>query len=99
MKSRNLWALALIAVVMAGSVGTYFAMRSEKAQAQAPAGQAAQATTFTRLSWNVGAPAMSASRSGVVALGVAAPGVSRRQYCLGAMATPGRTRSLTAAAA
>jgi multidrug efflux system membrane fusion protein len=43
-KSRNLWALALIAVVMAGSVGTYFAMRSEKAQAQAPAGQAPQAT-------------------------------------------------------
>jgi multidrug efflux system membrane fusion protein len=30
--------------VLAGSVGTYFAMRSEKAQAQAPAGQAPQAT-------------------------------------------------------
>jgi membrane fusion protein, multidrug efflux system len=43
-KSRNLWALALIAVVLAGSAGTYFAMRSEKAQAQAPAGQAPQAT-------------------------------------------------------
>jgi multidrug efflux system membrane fusion protein len=43
-KSRSLWVLALIAVVLAGSVGTYFAMRSEKAQAQAPAGQAPQAT-------------------------------------------------------
>jgi multidrug efflux system membrane fusion protein len=43
-KSRSLWVLAVIAVVLAGSVGTYFAMRSEKAQAQAPAGQAPQAT-------------------------------------------------------
>lgn len=44
MKNRSLWVLAIVAVVMAGSVGTYFAMRSEKAQAQAPAGQAPQAT-------------------------------------------------------
>jgi multidrug efflux system membrane fusion protein len=43
-KNRSLWVLAIVAVVMAGSVGTYFAMRSEKAQAQAPAGQAPQAT-------------------------------------------------------
>jgi multidrug efflux system membrane fusion protein len=44
MKSRSLWVLALIAVVLAGSVGTYFAMRSEKAQAQASANQPPQAT-------------------------------------------------------
>ena len=44
MKIRNLWVLAIIAVALAGSVGTYFAVRSEKAQAQAPAGQAPQAT-------------------------------------------------------
>jgi multidrug efflux system membrane fusion protein len=43
-KSRNLWALALVAVVMAGSVGTYLAVRSEKAQAQAPANQPPPAT-------------------------------------------------------
>jgi multidrug efflux system membrane fusion protein len=43
-KNRSLWVLALIAVVLAGGAGTYFAMRSEKAQAQAPAGQAPQAT-------------------------------------------------------
>jgi multidrug efflux system membrane fusion protein len=43
-KSRSLWVLALIAVVLAGSVGTYFAMRSEKAQAQASANQPPQAT-------------------------------------------------------
>ena len=44
MKIRNLWVLAVIAVALAGSVGAYFAVRSEKAQAQAPAGQAPQAT-------------------------------------------------------
>jgi len=43
-KIRNLWVLAVIAVALAGSVGAYFAVRSEKAQAQAPAGQAPQAT-------------------------------------------------------
>jgi multidrug efflux system membrane fusion protein len=42
-KNRNLWVLAILAVVMAGGAGTYFAMRSEKAQAQAPAAQAPQA--------------------------------------------------------
>ena len=44
MKIRNLWVLAIIAVALAGSVGTYFAMRSEKAQAQAPANQPPPAT-------------------------------------------------------
>ena len=44
MKNRSLWVLAILAVVLAGGAGTYFAMRSEKAQAQAPAGQAPQAT-------------------------------------------------------
>jgi membrane fusion protein, multidrug efflux system len=43
-KNRSLWVLTLVAVVLAGGAGTYFAMRSEKAQAQAPAGQAPQAT-------------------------------------------------------
>ncbi|MEN3379889.1 MAG: rane fusion protein multidrug efflux system, partial [Hyphomicrobiales bacterium] len=44
MKNRSLWVFAVIAVVLAGSAGTYFAMRSQKAQAQAPAGQVPPAT-------------------------------------------------------
>src|SRR3954469_9550186 len=41
---RSLWVLAIALVVLAGGAGTYAALRSEKAQAQAPAGAAPQAT-------------------------------------------------------
>ena len=44
MKVRNLWVLAIVAVALAGSLGTYFAVRSGKAQAEAPAAQAPQET-------------------------------------------------------
>lgn len=42
--TRSLWVLAIIAVVLAGGAGTFYALRSEKAQAQAPASAAPQAT-------------------------------------------------------
>src|SRR3954469_18864947 len=44
---RSLWVLAIALVVLAGGAGTYAALRSEKAQAQAPAGAAPQATAVS----------------------------------------------------
>jgi membrane fusion protein, multidrug efflux system len=43
-KVRNLWVLSIVAVALAGSVGAYFAVRGGKAQAEAPAAAAPQAT-------------------------------------------------------
>jgi multidrug efflux system membrane fusion protein len=41
---RSVWAVAIVALVLAGAAGSYAALRSEKAQAQAPATAAPQAT-------------------------------------------------------
>src|SRR6185369_15853205 len=66
---------------------------------RSPSALASIGETSTRVSWNVGPPPRSVSRTEVTALTLARSGLNRAQYALYVKATPGRVASSTATAA